>query len=259
MEPCPGSRRGGRCSPRSARPSEVARSSARWRRSIWSTRPRPSPFRAPRPGDFSLQGRPPGTSVLVLGAGVAGLCCAYEVEKAGYAVTVVEARPEVGGRNRTIRGGAVSVDPGAAARPLWAVAHLRSRLPVLSRRGEARSCGHRCRGTPATTAGQSAPRGARPRRKPLRRSPRLSTGACTRGPTTTVWCARPRHGGARGAGVVASVREAARPVGAGTGAHRGLTRRQGSRETVRSASPLPVAGHGILGGNAPATWTRREE
>lgn len=71
---------------------------------------RPAPFRAPRPGDFSLQGRAAARSVLVLGAGMAGLCCAYELEKAGYAVTVVEARPEVGGRNRTVRRGTVSVD-----------------------------------------------------------------------------------------------------------------------------------------------------
>lgn len=72
--------------------------------------PRPAPFRAPTRGDFTLQGRAVGTSVLVLGAGMAGLGCAYELEKAGYRVTVVEARPVVGGRNRTVRGGTVSVD-----------------------------------------------------------------------------------------------------------------------------------------------------
>ncbi len=46
-----------------------------------------------------------GRSVVVLGAGIAGLVSAYELERAGFAVTVVEARERVGGRNWTIRGG----------------------------------------------------------------------------------------------------------------------------------------------------------
>lgn len=46
-----------------------------------------------------------GRSVLVLGAGIAGLVTAYELERAGFLVTVVEARDRVGGRNWTIRGG----------------------------------------------------------------------------------------------------------------------------------------------------------
>src|SRR5437016_11667060 len=47
-----------------------------------------------------------GTKVVVLGAGVAGLSAAYELGKAGYDVTVLEARDRVGGRNWTIRHGA---------------------------------------------------------------------------------------------------------------------------------------------------------
>src|ERR1700704_6484275 len=47
-----------------------------------------------------------GTKVVVLGAGVAGLSAAYELGKAGYDVTVLEARDRVGGRNWTIRRGA---------------------------------------------------------------------------------------------------------------------------------------------------------
>ena len=46
-----------------------------------------------------------GRKVVVLGAGIAGLVAAYELRRAGYAVTVVEARNRVGGRVWTIRGG----------------------------------------------------------------------------------------------------------------------------------------------------------
>jgi monoamine oxidase len=46
------------------------------------------------------------TKVVVLGAGVAGLSAAYELGKAGYEVTVLEARDRVGGRNWTLRRGA---------------------------------------------------------------------------------------------------------------------------------------------------------
>src|SRR5258707_12452292 len=47
-----------------------------------------------------------GTRVVVLGAGVGGLSAAYELGKAGYDVTVLEARDRVGGRNWTVRRGA---------------------------------------------------------------------------------------------------------------------------------------------------------
>lgn len=43
--------------------------------------------------------------VTVLGAGVAGLVTAYQLEKAGFSVTVLEARDRVGGRTWTIRNG----------------------------------------------------------------------------------------------------------------------------------------------------------
>ncbi|MGF1663837.1 MAG: flavin monoamine oxidase family protein [Kineosporiaceae bacterium] len=71
---------------------------------------RREPFSPPSRGDFGLKGQGNDASVLVLGAGVAGLCCAYELEKAGYAVTVVEARDRVGGRNLTVRAGTTLVD-----------------------------------------------------------------------------------------------------------------------------------------------------
>ena len=46
-----------------------------------------------------------GKTVVVLGAGIAGLVAAYELRKAGFGVLVLEARDRPGGRNWTIRKG----------------------------------------------------------------------------------------------------------------------------------------------------------
>lgn len=46
-----------------------------------------------------------GVKVAVLGGGIAGLVSAYELGKAGYNCTVLEARSRPGGRNWTVRGG----------------------------------------------------------------------------------------------------------------------------------------------------------
>ncbi len=48
-----------------------------------------------------------GKSVAILGAGVSGMTAAYELSKAGYRCTVLEATGRAGGRNLTARGGDV--------------------------------------------------------------------------------------------------------------------------------------------------------
>jgi monoamine oxidase len=53
--------------------------------------------------------------VVVLGAGICGLATAYELERAGFAVTVLEARDRIGGRNWTLRGGSKIELAGEAA------------------------------------------------------------------------------------------------------------------------------------------------
>src|SRR6202167_4927073 len=52
-----------------------------------------------------LSPAPRGASVLVLGAGMAGLVAAYELRNAGYQVKVLEYNRRVGGRSWTLRGG----------------------------------------------------------------------------------------------------------------------------------------------------------
>ncbi len=51
----------------------------------------------PRAELTALNGDP--VSVIILGAGISGLVCAYELERAGYACTVIEASSRIGGRN----------------------------------------------------------------------------------------------------------------------------------------------------------------
>jgi monoamine oxidase len=63
----------------------------------------------PRP---VLSGRPNGTKVIVLGAGVSGLVTCYELNKLGYNVHILEARDRVGGVNWTLRRGATHTEIG---------------------------------------------------------------------------------------------------------------------------------------------------
>lgn len=56
-------------------------------------------------GPIQLKGAPHGTSILILGAGIAGLVAAYELSRAGYKVKVLEYNQRAGGRAWTVRGG----------------------------------------------------------------------------------------------------------------------------------------------------------
>ncbi|MER6947006.1 FAD-dependent oxidoreductase [Nonomuraea sp. NPDC000554] len=61
-------------------------------------------FAPPQPSDFALRGKA-AAKVVIVGAGVAGLTVAYELGKAGYDCTLLEAGTRAGGRNLTLRGG----------------------------------------------------------------------------------------------------------------------------------------------------------
>jgi monoamine oxidase len=56
-------------------------------------------------GPIKLDGDPKGASVLILGAGLAGMTAALELRKAGYKVQLLEFNSRAGGRNWTLRGG----------------------------------------------------------------------------------------------------------------------------------------------------------
>src|ERR1700680_4179447 len=56
-------------------------------------------------GPIRLDGDPKGASVLILGAGLAGMTAALGVGKAGYDVRILEFNSRAGGRNWTLRGG----------------------------------------------------------------------------------------------------------------------------------------------------------
>jgi monoamine oxidase len=65
-------------------------------------------------GPPNLQGAKKGASVVVLGAGLAGMLAAYELRKAGYKVTVLKYQPRAGGRNWSLRGGDTYTELGGA-------------------------------------------------------------------------------------------------------------------------------------------------
>jgi monoamine oxidase len=65
-------------------------------------------------GPPNLQGAKAGASVLVLGAGLAGMLAAYELRKAGYKVRILEYQNRAGGRNWSLRGGDSYTELGGA-------------------------------------------------------------------------------------------------------------------------------------------------
>jgi monoamine oxidase len=62
---------------------------------------------------FNLQGSGEGREVLILGAGLAGLAAAYELNKLGYRCRVLEARSRAGGRCWSVRRGSLHEEVGS--------------------------------------------------------------------------------------------------------------------------------------------------
>jgi monoamine oxidase len=79
-------------------------------------------------------GQAAGLSVVVVGAGVAGLSCARSLVGAGARVTVVEARGRIGGRVWTDRSAGVPVERGAG----WIHGFARNPVTPIARRSGAR-------------------------------------------------------------------------------------------------------------------------
>ncbi len=65
-------------------------------------------------GPPNLSGARPGSSVIVLGAGLAGMLAAYELSKAGYQVRILEYQHRAGGRNWSLYGGDTYTELGGA-------------------------------------------------------------------------------------------------------------------------------------------------
>src|ERR1700680_1210114 len=60
-----------------------------------------------------------GVNVVILGAGIAGMTAAYELSKAGYKCTILEARSRPGGRNWSLRKGDVVEEIGSQQTIHW--------------------------------------------------------------------------------------------------------------------------------------------
>lgn len=106
----------------------------------------PPHYRPPSTADFAVPRRRP-PRVVIVGAGVAGLCVAYELVKAGYSCTLLKAAARAGGRVWTVRDGSRSAElDGTEQRARLAdgmyFGHLRTdgcrRRPAPRRRRRAR-------------------------------------------------------------------------------------------------------------------------
>jgi len=69
-----------------------------------------SPYRGP----IKLEGDPKGASIIILGAGLAGMTAAIELRRAGCKINILEYNLRPGGRNWTLRGGDVTTELGGA-------------------------------------------------------------------------------------------------------------------------------------------------
>jgi monoamine oxidase len=75
----------------------------------------------PAPRQISLPVSPDSGKlrVVVLGAGISGMAAAYELRRAGYSCTVLEARDRPGGRAWTVRGGDTIAEADSTQRVTW--------------------------------------------------------------------------------------------------------------------------------------------
>src|SRR6202051_4688041 len=69
---------------------------------------------SPYKGPIKLNGDPKGASVLILGAGLAGMTAALELRNAGYKVQILEYNDGAGGRIWSLRGGDTYTELGGA-------------------------------------------------------------------------------------------------------------------------------------------------
>ncbi len=60
-----------------------------------------------------------GRTIVILGAGIAGMVAALELRKAGYSCIILEARNRAGGRNWTLRGGDTVQETDSTQRVTW--------------------------------------------------------------------------------------------------------------------------------------------
>ena len=99
---------------------------------LMATKAEASPLPA-LPADFGK-----GKKIVILGGGIAGLVSAYELRKAGFSCTVLEARERPGGRNWSVRNGSkVEFTDGTVQNCDWQDGHYLNagpaRLPSIHR------------------------------------------------------------------------------------------------------------------------------